>query len=585
MSHFVRTALFSAVLALGAAHCGKADQGLNTDDNNGGENNGGTNGDGGTTNRFDSGSTNPSIDGGGPSGLPVYGTDGAVIGHAQPDGAVVGTDGAVIGTLLADGAVSADGAVIGGVTPGGSGRDDAGVTGFEDSGADPLDRPSTVPGEICRNGFDDNGNGMVDEGCPCRGGQRQHCYAGNPAHAGVAGCGWGMQSCAAAGQEIGVWGACGGAGAPAHEVCDGIDNDCDRDVDEGCTCSMSAARQCYPGTPGTAGLGVCRAGMQSCGRGGALTWGACEGYVLPVIERCDGIDNDCDGTTDEGCNCAIGATRQCYIGSGGTSGVGACRPGNQACAENPDGTSDWGPCNGQVIPTTEICDGVDNDCNGQIDEGCPCESGQGRSCYGGAQGTQGMGPCRAGTITCLGNGRFTDCVGVVNPEAERCDGIDNDCNGTVDDWCRCPPGQTLTFRRRHLGRSSSRSSMISPGDGLATMPQTCEPSTCPADQVNVEVRENEFRCMPPPPSCPANRYPYWTLSGSWRCERGCEILITYGHLYDNEIRCAPRPDVECGPGQTPHFAFESETWVCRPTCDNGQYDIFRFGTAQVCIPC
>jgi hypothetical protein len=127
--------------------------------------------------------------------------------------------------------------------------------------------------------------------------------------------------------------------------------------------------------------------------------------------------------------------------------------------------------------------------------------------------------------------------------------------------------------------------MISPGDGLATMPQTCEPSTCPADQVNVEVRENEFRCMPPPPSCPANRYPYWTLSGSWRCERGCEILITYGHLYDNEIRCAPRPDVECGPGQTPHFAFESETWVCRPTCDNGQYDIFRFGTAQVCIPC
>ena len=162
MSQFVRTALLSAALALGAAHCGKADQGFNTDDNNGGENNGGTNGDGGIRNRFDSGTTNPSIDGGGPNGLPVYGPDGAVIGHAQPDGAVVGTDGAVIGTLLADGAVSADGAVIGGVTPGGSGGDDAGITGFEDASADPLDRPSTVPGEICRNGFDDNGNGMVD---------------------------------------------------------------------------------------------------------------------------------------------------------------------------------------------------------------------------------------------------------------------------------------------------------------------------------------------------------------------------------------------------------------------------------------
>ena len=57
MSHFVRTALLSAALALGAAHCGKADRGgLNTDDN-GGENNGGNNGDGGAAGAFDSGGT------------------------------------------------------------------------------------------------------------------------------------------------------------------------------------------------------------------------------------------------------------------------------------------------------------------------------------------------------------------------------------------------------------------------------------------------------------------------------------------------------------------------------------------------
>ncbi|MEM5854234.1 MAG: putative metal-binding motif-containing protein [Candidatus Aenigmatarchaeota archaeon] len=78
---------------------------------------------------------------------------------------------------------------------------------------------------------------------------------------------------------------------------------------------------------------------------------------------CDGIDNDCDGTVDEGCECKDGEERRCYSGAEGTDGVGECRAGIQKCQ---NGT--WGMCEGQVLPEGELCDGKDNDCDGKVDE-------------------------------------------------------------------------------------------------------------------------------------------------------------------------------------------------------------------------
>lgn len=56
----------------------------------------------------------------------------------------------------------------------------------------------------------------------------------------------------------------------------------------------------------------------------------------------------------------------CYSGPAGTAGVGVCRPGFRPCV---DGTG-YGPCGGEVLPSAEICDGLDNDCNGVVDIGC-----------------------------------------------------------------------------------------------------------------------------------------------------------------------------------------------------------------------
>lgn len=74
-----------------------------------------------------------------------------------------------------------------------------------------------------------------------------------------------------------------------------------------------------------------------------------------AAELCDGVDNNCDGTTDEGFD--VGAA--CTSGSGNCQGTGIYE-----CA--PDGTV---VCSGVAVGLPEMCDGIDNDCNGAIDDG------------------------------------------------------------------------------------------------------------------------------------------------------------------------------------------------------------------------
>lgn len=239
-----------------------------------------------------------------------------------------------------------------------------------DLGADGGDGPPAIPEEICGNGLDDNHDGQADEDCACVPGAEHPCFVGPLARAGVGVCVWGTQRCVGEGME-GVWSACTGAGTPAStEACDGVDNTCDGTVDEGCGCpSMGASRECYGGAAGTVGRGTCRAGRQMCtaAMGGAV-WGPCVGEVVPDIERCDGMDRDCDGSPTNGCGCEVGRATTCYDGPTGTAGVGVCHTGAMMCAVLPGGGSGMTDCLGGVEPGAEDCsDRVDGDCDGMVD--------------------------------------------------------------------------------------------------------------------------------------------------------------------------------------------------------------------------
>ncbi len=150
---------------------------------------------------------------------------------------------------------------------------------------------------------------------------------------------------------------------PSVEVCDGLDNDCDGKIDESPTDPNKVMRRaCYTGKSGCTKksdgtytcTSPCKTGVQICFN---KDWSQCYGEVHPQPEKCDGVDNDCDGAVDEDWN----INARCYD-------QGPYCIGKLKCKGDQSGTYCATP---KTVRDPEKCNGLDDDCDGAVDEVCP----------------------------------------------------------------------------------------------------------------------------------------------------------------------------------------------------------------------
>lgn len=339
--------------------------------------------------------------------------------------------------------------------------------------------------ETCATPVDDDCDGQVNEsgaGCVCPPNTLASCYSGPAGTAGVGLCVAGTKLCDAEGTG---YGACMGEVLPQAESCTTAgDDDCDGQVNEGCSCPPNTTTSCYTGPAGTQGVGICAAGTHTCNAQGT-GYGACIGEVTPQVETCmTPGDDDCDGQANEsgaGCLCVPGTTASCYSGPAGTSGVGLCSPGAKTC--NAQGTA-YGACAGEVLPQAEQCATAgDDNCDGQVNEGCGCTPGTTASCYSGPAGTSGVGLCSPGTKMCNAQGSgYGACMGEVTPQLENCNTAgDDDCNGSgcVGAHLLSKEWGSGTDDEGFIVTTDTSSNIIISGYTTATADFGCGPLTAP----------------------------------------------------------------------------------------------------------
>lgn len=230
------------------------------------------------------------------------------------------------------------------------------------------------------------------------------------------------------------------------ELCDGIDNNCDGEVDEA---GAEGAPTWYDDLDGD-GYGDSATEMHRCEQpeGSVSEGGDCDDAVATVspgvVELCDGIDNNCDGASDED----TAADAQTWFIDSDADGYGTTAYTVVSCiapggmVANPYDCDDTNP---NTHPgADEYCDGNDDNCDGVIDEGSAVDA---EAWFADGDG-DGFGAAASATSACSVPAGYTaddtDCDDTdanENPFAdEYCDGDDDNCDGEIDEYTAVDAG-------------------------------------------------------------------------------------------------------------------------------------------------
>lgn len=354
--------------------------------------------------------------------------------------------------------------------------------------------------ETCDN-IDNDCNGLTDEGDP-GGGSKCGTDVGRCV-AGTTHCANGALTC---------------VGFQDHtsdpETCNLVDDNCSGMIDEGLTnmgpCGVktcigganngticTTAANCTGGGVCASNIGECHQGTLAC-MGGAQQCDAVQQGFFPHVESCDNLDNDCDGLTDEGFNfqtdiancgtCGHSCVLPASFNVLSTCSTGTCGFACKAGFHDLDGLAtngcEYGPCFASGV---EVCDGIDNDCDGLVDAADPDLGAAPNICLSaGACSTGATVACDgASGWTCHYSGNVsTDVNGKIVPET-ACDGIDNDCNGIVDDHqlpqlgTACDDGNLGECRsfgtyQCDLAATTGPAVCVYTHDGVMAQPESCD---------------------------------------------------------------------------------------------------------------